>query len=138
VGFVRDDLALRLVPDFVVTSTSYLAKLGPLLTELGLEEVARHPHHVRGVGLRRRRHLQSQQEPGRHPRTCWGWGDGCREGEAAAAGGRSASSCAVHGVRRIRLALPLLPWDVEVPMEDVVLYSLHREEPPPDLLGSEA
>jgi hypothetical protein len=140
VGFVRDDLALRLVPDFVVTSTAYLPRLGPLLREMGLEEAARHPHHVRGVGLRRRA-MQQQPEP--EPRTCWGWGDGCREGEAAAADGLAASSCAVHGARRIRLALPFLAWDVEVPMEDVVLYSLHREDPPPppmvppDRLGKE-
>jgi phosphatidylinositol glycan class B len=124
--FVRDDLAFKLVPDFVVTVTSYVARLDPLLQEMGLEEVGRYPHHVRGVSVRRRMPLQPREvhlHYHQHQRSlCWGWGDGCRDDNMSSSSDRAAN----HAIRRIHFALPFIHWDLEIPMEDVVLFSLYN------------
>jgi GPI mannosyltransferase 3 len=106
----------RPVPDFVVTFSSYVHELDPLLRDrLGMRIVARHPFHLSGIALSYRR-----------SNLCWEVGDGqmCHnilKGEDGDVG--IASNSRSRSRRRIVGDAAAQFITLDIASDDVVLYS---------------
>jgi GPI mannosyltransferase 3 len=109
----------RPVPDFVVTFSSYVQALDPVLRgQLGMRIIGRYPFHLRGAAL-------SSRKGESDPSHCWelGNGDMCkyigkRDIDAAVVNARTDN----RGRRQV--LRDAMGWTLDVESDDVVLYSL--------------
>jgi GPI mannosyltransferase 3 len=108
----------RPIPDFVVTFSSYVQALDPVLCDqLGMHIVGRYPFHLRGAAL-------SSRKGGIDHSHCWELGDGDMCNDIGESDDDDVVVNARTGRSRRQVLRDAMGWSLDVESDDVVLYSL--------------